>query len=55
MGHRLRLTGKPIKVYAFPDGESRIDYPVWSPDGKWILIDRFRPKGGDIWTIGNLE
>jgi Tol biopolymer transport system component/serine/threonine protein kinase len=48
-------TGKPFKVYEFPDGESRIDYPVWSPDGKWVLFDRFRPQGGDIWMIKNFE
>jgi Tol biopolymer transport system component len=48
-------TGKPVKVYEFPDGESRIDYPVWSPDGKWVLFDRFRPQGGDIWEMENFE
>lgn len=48
-------SGTPVKVYEFPDGESRIDYPVWSPDGKWILFDRFRPQGGDIWSIENFE
>ncbi len=48
-------TGKPVKVYEFPDGETRIDYPVWSPDGKWLLFDRFRPQGGDIWMIQNLN
>ena len=48
-------TGKPVKVYEFPDGESRIDYPVWSPDGKWVLFDRFRPQGGDIWMIKNFD
>jgi eukaryotic-like serine/threonine-protein kinase len=48
-------TGKPVKVYEFPDGESRIDYPVWSPDGKWVLFDRFRPQGGDIWMVENFE
>jgi Tol biopolymer transport system component/serine/threonine protein kinase len=48
-------TGKPVKVYEFPDGQSRIDYPVWSPDGKWVLFDRFRPQGGDIWMIKNFE
>jgi Tol biopolymer transport system component len=47
--------GKPAKVYEFPDGESRIDYPVWSPDGKWVLFDRFRPQGGDVWAIENFE
>ena len=49
------VAGKPAKVYEFPDGESRIDYPVWSPDGKWVLFDRFRPQGGDIWAIENIE
>ena len=29
----------------------RIDYPVWSPDGKWILFDRAAPSGGDIWLL----
>src|SRR6266446_5076919 len=48
-------SGKPTKVYEFPDGESRIDYPVWSPDGKWVLFDRFRPQGGDIWMIKDFE
>jgi Tol biopolymer transport system component/predicted Ser/Thr protein kinase len=48
-------TGKPSKVYEFLDGESRIDYPVWSPDGKWVLFDRFRPQGGDIWMIKDFE
>jgi Tol biopolymer transport system component len=48
-------TGKAVKVFEFPDGESRIDYPVWSPDGKWVLFDRFRPQGGDIWAIENFE
>jgi eukaryotic-like serine/threonine-protein kinase len=48
-------SGAPVKVFEFSDGESRIDYPVWSPDGKWILFDRFRPQGGDIWSIENFE
>ncbi|MGI8785126.1 MAG: protein kinase domain-containing protein [Acidobacteriota bacterium] len=47
--------GKPVKVYEFPDSESRIDYPAWSPDGKWVLFDHFRPRGGDIWAIENFE
>ena len=47
--------GKPVKIYEFPDGVSRIDYPVWSPDGKWVLFDRFRPQGGDIWEIEDFE
>jgi eukaryotic-like serine/threonine-protein kinase len=48
-------TGKPVKIYEFPDGVSRIDYPVWSPDGKWVLFDRFRPQGGDIWAVEDFE
>jgi Tol biopolymer transport system component len=60
MGHKTLwvspvTSGKPVKVYEFPDSESRIDYPTWSPDGKWVLFDRFRPHGGDIWAIENFE
>jgi TolB protein len=43
------------RVFEFTDKDVRIDYPVWSPDGKWILFDRFRPQGGDIWMIENFE
>jgi Tol biopolymer transport system component len=45
----------PTKVFEFTDKDVRIDYPVWSPDGKWVLFDRFRPQGGDIWMIENFE
>ena len=47
--------GKPEKVYEFPDPDVRIDYPVWSPDGNWVLFDRFRPQGGDIWAMSGVE
>ena len=47
--------GKPEKVYEFPDSDVRIDYPVWSPDGKWVMFDRFRPQGGDIWAMSGVE
>jgi eukaryotic-like serine/threonine-protein kinase len=47
--------GKPEKVFAFDDASSRIDYPVLSPDGKWVLFDRFRPEGGDIWMMEGFE
>ena len=46
---------EPRKVFEFPDRYVRIDYPVWSPDGKWILFDRFRPEGGDVWMLENFE
>ena len=47
--------GKPEKVFEFDDPDVRIDYPVWSPDGRWVLFDRFRPQGGDIWMMENFE
>ena len=47
--------GKPEKVYEFPDSDVRIDYPVWSPDGNWVLFDRFRPQKGDIWAMSGVE
>ncbi len=60
VGHRVLWVfpvsgGKPEMVYEFPDSDVRIDYPVWSPDGKWVLFDRFRPQGGDIWTMSGVE
>jgi Tol biopolymer transport system component len=48
-------SGAPEKVFEFPDPDVRIDYPVWSPDGRWVLFDRFRPQGGDIWLMENQE
>ena len=24
---------------------------VWSADGKWILFDRVKPEGGDVWVV----
>jgi Tol biopolymer transport system component len=56
LGHRAlwcspQTSGAPRKVFEFDDPESRIDYPVWSPDGRWILFDRFLPQGGDVWAV----
>jgi Tol biopolymer transport system component/predicted Ser/Thr protein kinase len=48
-------SGKPQKVYEFSDSDVRIDYPLWSPDGNWVLFDRFRPQGGDIWAMTGVE
>ncbi len=48
-------SGKPQKVFEFHDPDIRIDYPQWSPDGKWVLFDRFRPEGGDIWMMEDFE
>ena len=60
VGHRVLWVspvsgGKPEKVYEFPDSDVRIDYPVWSPDGRWVMFDRFRPQGGDIWALNGVE
>jgi Tol biopolymer transport system component len=60
VGHRelfvSRLDGAPPeKVFEFDDPDARIDYPVWSPDGKSVLFDRFRPQGGDIWLMEGFE
>jgi Tol biopolymer transport system component/serine/threonine protein kinase len=60
VGHRVLWVspvsdGQPVIVYEFPDPDVRIDYPVWSPDGKWVLFDRFRPQGGDIWALSGVE
>ncbi|HSJ75558.1 MAG TPA: protein kinase [Gemmatimonadales bacterium] len=44
------VNGRPgQEIFAFPNPEIRIDYPTWSPDGRWVLFDRAAPKGGDLW------
>jgi Tol biopolymer transport system component len=45
----------PKQVFEFENPDVRIDYPVWSPDGKWVLFDRVKPEGGDIWLIEGYE
>jgi len=47
--------GEPRVVFEFDDPDVRIDYPAWSPDGRWLLIDRLKLGGGDIWLIENFE
>ena len=41
----------PYKVFSFPAPDVRIDYPVWSPDGRWVLFDHAAPRGGDLWML----
>lgn len=43
--------GAPTEVFAFPEPDARIDYPRWSPDGRFVLFDRLQPTGGDIWML----
>jgi Tol biopolymer transport system component len=45
----------PERVFQFPDPDVRIDYPVWSPDGRYVLFDRLRPQGGNIWILEGLS
>jgi eukaryotic-like serine/threonine-protein kinase len=47
--------GSPAKVFEFDDPDSRIDYPRWSPDGRFVLFDRLRPRGGDVWMMEKFE
>jgi Tol biopolymer transport system component len=42
------------KLFAFDDPRDRIDYPVLSPDGRFLLFDVFRPSGGDVWLLEGL-
>jgi Tol biopolymer transport system component len=42
-------------IFEFDDPDARIDYPVWSPDGRQVVLDRFRPQGGEIWTLDGVE
>jgi serine/threonine-protein kinase len=55
VGHRRlwasSLAGSADSTFAFDDPAVRVDYPVWSPDGRWILFDRTKPEGGDIWLM----
>jgi eukaryotic-like serine/threonine-protein kinase len=46
------VDGSPAyKVFEFPDPDVRIDYPVWSPDGRSVLFDRAEPRTGDLWML----
>ncbi|MBA3553699.1 MAG: hypothetical protein H0W29_02910 [Gemmatimonadales bacterium] len=43
------------RVFEFPDPAIRIDYPVWSPDGGFVLFDHEVPHGGDVWVLEGME
>jgi Tol biopolymer transport system component/predicted Ser/Thr protein kinase len=44
-------SGDASVLFESDDPSVRIDYPVCSPDGRWLLFDRVRPQGGDIWLV----
>jgi Tol biopolymer transport system component len=43
------------EIFMFDDPDIRIDYPVWSPDGREAVFDRGVTSGGDIWMIDGLR
>jgi Tol biopolymer transport system component len=45
----------PYEIFEFPDADVRIDYPVWSPDGRWVLFDHAASRGGDLWVLEGVE
>jgi len=47
--------GDSRQVFEFEDAESRIDYPVWSPDGHWVVFDRANYQGADIWLLEGVK
>ncbi len=58
-GHKTIWTyptrgGERNRVFEFDDPDSRIDYPVWSPDGRWVIFDRADYQGADIWLLEGL-
>jgi Tol biopolymer transport system component len=60
VGHKAlwlsrRGAGAPVKLFAFSEPDARIDYPMWSRDGRAVLFDRFQPQGGDIWLLSDFR
>jgi len=47
--------GERSKAFEFEDPGIRIDYPVWSPDGKWVVFDRADYQGAGIWLLAGLD
>lgn len=43
--------GAPEAIFEFEGSDARVDYPAWSPDGRWILFDRLERRGGDVWLM----
>ena len=51
----LAAAGERTRVFEFDDPDSRIDYPVWSADGRWVYFDHADYQGGDIWLLEGLD
>ena len=47
--------GERRKVFEFGDPDIRIDYPVWSPDGRWAIFDHADYQGADVWLLDGLR
>jgi TolB protein len=46
---------KPQFVLQLTEPDAHLDYPVWSPSGKWVLFDRMTSQGGDLYLVEGLE
>jgi eukaryotic-like serine/threonine-protein kinase len=46
-----RADAPRAEIFSFDDPSISIDYTVWSPDGRWVLFDRLKPREGDIWML----
>jgi hypothetical protein len=51
----MSSSGSPGRVFEFDHPDVRINYPVWSPDGRSVLFDRFRPSGGNICLLEGVK
>jgi len=48
-------SGDSKPIFEFDSPSTRIDYPLWSPDGSEVVFDRAEPRGGDIWLLEGLD
>src|SRR5262249_28800575 len=46
---------KPQFVLHLAEANAHVDYPVWSPSGKWVLFDQMTSQGGDLYLVEGLE